>query len=399
MSEHHGVLRVRVARQHNRVTFVELFFDLVFVFAVTQLSHTLIEHFTLGDALPTLVLLLAVWWVWIYTTWATNWLDPDNYLVRILLFIIMLAGLFMSSSIPKAFGERGLAFAGAYVFMQVVRTAFVMWAFRDQAIRQKNFRRILVWHAIAALMWLAGGVAEGSQRLLLWSIAVALEFLAPIVRFWLPVWGASSTRDWEVEGAHMAERCGLFIILALGESLLITGGIFSDMTWTSVNVTPFVASFAGTLLLWWLYFDRSAEAASQVIAEAEDPGRLARSAYTYSHIFIVAGIILLAVADEFILAHPIGHTEITTTIALLGGTALYLIGNLLFKWTIFGRIRYSHLLGLVALALLVPAANVLEPVYLIIATNLVLLAIALYESYAYRRLPQSQHRPATVHPD
>lgn len=399
MSEHHGVLRVRVPHQHNRVTFVELFFDLVFVFAVTQLSHSLVEHFTLGEAGATLVLLLAVWAVWIYTTWATNWLDPDNYLVRILLFALMLAGLLMSASIPKAFDERGLAFAAAYAFMQVSRTVFLYWAFLNQPTQHRNFQRILAWIVFASIFWVAGGLVQGAPRLILWVMAVSLKLLSPIIRYWTPFLGSSSFSDWDVEGAHMAERCGLFIIIALGESLLVTGSVFSELAWTSATVTAFIATFVGSLLLWWLYFDNNAEAASRNIAESSDAGRLARSAYTYSHFLIVAGIILLAVADEFILAHPTGQTDGATMIALLGGTALYLLGNLAFKWTIWQRVRISHIVGLIALIPLAAGANLLSPLQLIVLTTVLLAAIAVWEAYYYRRNPQAHQIAAAVQPE
>lgn len=396
MSEHHGVLRIRTPHHHNRVTFVELFFDLVFVFAITQLSHSLMEHFTFAEAGATAILLLAIWTVWIHTTWATNWLDPDHVWVRIMLFALMLAGLLMSSSIPKAFGERGLAFAGAYVFVQVSRALFVFWAFRAHPAQHRNFQRIFVWTLIAAIFWLVGGFVHGGARVLLWVVAISLGFMGPVVRFWTPFLGKSAISDWNVEGGHMAERCGLFIIIALGESILVTGSIFSGLEWTATNVAAFIASFVGSLLMWWLYFDRSAEAASQIISDAHDPGRLARSAYTYGHLIIVGGIILLAVADEFILAHPTGYTDMRTMIALLGGTALYLVGNLFFKWTVWRRVRYSHLFGLVALVLLIPAANLLSPLTLIIATTLLLVAIAAWEAYYYGRNPVHQTMPAVA---
>ena len=120
-SGHHGLLRERGGAGGNKVTFVELFFDLVFVFAVTQLSHSLLEHFTAIGAVQTALMLMAVWWVWIYTSWATNWLDPEKTAVRLMLFALMLVGLVLSTSIPLAFEAKGLAFAGAYVFMQVGR--------------------------------------------------------------------------------------------------------------------------------------------------------------------------------------------------------------------------------------------------------------------------------------
>lgn len=397
MNREHGFLRMRTGHQHNRVTFVELFFDLVFVFAITQLSHTLMEHFTLAGAVEALTLLWAVWCVWIYTAWATNWLDPENMKVRILLFVLMFAGLILSASIPKAFDSRGLAFAAAYVFIQLSRTAFVFWSFRERehATEYRNFLRILIWLIVSSIFWLAGGFADDGARWGFWIIAIILEFVSPAFGFWLPVLGRSFTSDWHIEGAHMAERCGLFIIIVLGESILVTGAIFSNLEWTAPTVIAFVASFVGSVMMWWLYFDRTSEAASEIIAHSDDPGRLGRSAYTYSHICLVAGIILLAVSDEFVLSHPTGHTEVETTIALLGGTALYLIGNLLVKWTVWGRVRISHVYGLIALVLLIPASNVLSPVMMMITTSVLLVGIAVWENYYYRQY--WEEHPVSTH--
>src|SRR5215510_13701832 len=144
--------------ERARVTYTELFFDLVFVFAVTQLSHNLIEHFSVLGLIETTLLLMAVWWVWIYTSWATNWLDPERTPVRLMLFALMLAGLVLSTSIPKAFADKGLALAGAYVFMQVGRCLFMLWALRHHsAASYRNFLRITSWFILSGVFWIAGG--------------------------------------------------------------------------------------------------------------------------------------------------------------------------------------------------------------------------------------------------
>jgi low temperature requirement protein LtrA len=271
--------------------------------------------------------------------------------------------------------------------MHVCRTGVLLWTLRKRPQQFRNYQRIAAWLILSGIFWLAGGFAKDGARVALWSIAIVIEFISPLVRFWLPVWGSSSLDDWQIEGAHMAERCGLFIIIVVGESILVTGSIFSGLVWNGANVAAFVVSFVGSLLLWWLYFDRSAEAASRVIAEAPDPGRLARSTYTYSHVTLVAGIILLAVSDQFVLSQPAGQTSIQTICALLGGTAFYLIGNLLIKWQVWHRVRTTHVIGLILLALLIPAATILSPLWMSIATTLILVAIAAGEQYYYRRNP------------
>jgi low temperature requirement protein LtrA len=383
-----NLLRARRAHEHGRVTFIELFFDLVFVFAVTQLSHSLLEHLTLDGALHATLLLMAVWWVWIYTSWVTNWLDPARTLVRLLLLGLMLAGLLLSTSIPEAFESRGLVFAAAYVTMQIGRSAFALWAVgRDDPGLTRNFQRIISWLALSGLLWIAGGLAEGNARLALWLAALLVEYLGPSFGFWVPRLGRSRTTDWNVEGHHMAERCALFIIIALGESILVTGATFAELDWSLTTVAAFVVAFVGSVAMWWIYFDSGAERGSAHIAGSSDPGRMARLAYTYLHLPIVAGIIVGAVADELILAHPTGHVDPKTIAAALGGPALYVLGTALFKATIARRFPLSHLVGLVLLPLLLLVATDMSPLALGAAAAVVLLLVATWERLSLRKRP------------
>ena len=354
-----SLLRERGRQDSGRVGMVELFFDLVFVFAVTQLSHTLLAHFDVATALEVALLMLAVWWVWIYTSWFTNWLDPERIPVRACLFALMAAALVLAVSIPEAFAQRGLAFAAAYASMQVGRTLFFLWAVRgERRSLVRNFQRILAWLSVAAVFWVAGGLAEGSARVALWVAALAIEVVSPVTYFWVPGLGRSSTADWDVDGSHMAERCGLFVIIALGESLLVTGATFAGSAWSQAAVAGFVVAFLGTVAMWWIYFDSGASVAHHRIAHADDPGRQARIAYSYFHLPIVAGIIVGAVADELVLAHP-DHADTGTIVAILGGPALYLVGTALFKWvTNVRRLPpLSHLAGLAGLVALIPLAT------------------------------------------
>jgi low temperature requirement protein LtrA len=382
-----SLLREKSAHGHHKVTFVELFFDLVFVFAVTQLSHSLIHHFNGVGAAQTALLTLAVWWAWIYTSWVTNWLDPDRPPVRLLLLALMLIGLILSAALPQAFEARGAAFAGAYVALQLGRTLFVIRAVRDHPGLRRNFQRIGAWLAAGAIGWIAGALHEGETRLACWTAALAVEYLSPAVGFWTPGLGRSTTRDWDVEGGHMAERCALFIIIALGESILVTGATFADLEWTPAGVAAFVASLVGSIAMWWLYFDASMETGSRIISTSGDPGRLARVAYTYVHLLLVAGIILGAVADEFVLAHPAGHAEPRTALATLGSSALYLLGTALFKRALTGRLPASPFVGLAALGAAALAARHLNSLALSAIATLVLVASAAWEGYARRGCP------------
>jgi len=378
-------LRIRGGHENSRVTYVELFYDLVFVFAVTQLSHGLLEHLTPLGALQTAVLMLAMWWAWIDTAWITNWLNPERTAVRLMLFALMLAGLVLSASIPKAFGERALPFALAFAVTQVGRSLFMLWALKNHdAGNFLNFIRIVLWQGATASLWIAGALAEGPVRVTLWAIAVGIETSAPLFGFWVPVLGRSATTDWAVEGGHMAERCGLFVIIALGESILVTGATFAGLTWTADHIGAFLVAFTGSVAMWVIYFNIGAERASRQIASSEDPGRLARNGYTYLHILLVAGIIVAAVGDDLALHHPNGHNDTGTTAVLIGGPALYLIGNLLFKRLSAPNLPLSHLVGLGLLAMLIPAVPVTTPLLLSSATTAVLIVVAAWESISLR---------------
>jgi low temperature requirement protein LtrA len=394
---HDNLLRTRGSAEDGRVTFVELFFELVFVFAVTQLSHGLLQYQTPAGLQHTALLLLAVWWAWIDTSWVTNWLDPQKTPVRLLLFALMLVGLVLSASIPEAFAERGLVFAAAYAVIQVGRSLFMLWALKNHSSTNfHNFQRIAAWHVLVALIWLAGGLAHGEARLALWIFALVVETAAPTVGFFVPGLGRSATADWDIAGSHMAERCGLFIIIALGESVLVTGATFSELAWDLSAFAAFVGALAGAVAMWWVYFNVGAEKASRLIAHSADPGRVGRLAYTYMHIVIVAGIIVVAVADELVLAHPSGHVARATTAAALGGPALYLLGNILFKRSVARWLPLSHLVGLAALAALVPAASHLTPLLLGAAASAVLVIVAIWETLSLKSYRAAPNRAEPV---
>jgi low temperature requirement protein LtrA len=379
------MFRPIVPNQHSRVTYAELFFDLVFVFAVTQISHTLLGRFTPLGAVQVTVLFLAVWWVWVYTTWITNWLNPELTPVRILLFSLMLGGLVLSTSIPSAFEARGLWFAGAYAAMQVGRTLFWLASIpRGRIPGLLNAVRILVWLSLSAVFWVAGGFAGGHARLILWAVALLIEYISPAVRFWIPKYGPSTVADWFVEGGHMAERCAGFIIIALGESIVVTGATFADLTWSAENIGAFVSAFIGSIAMWWIYFHKGAEAGSELISRSSEPGRLARLAYTYLHMPIVAGIILSAVADELVLTHPNGHSDIRTLVSAIGGPSLFLLGTILFKHTIRGFLQLSHGVGIIAFAVLAWFAGGLSPLLLSALTTLIMIIVAVWESVSLR---------------
>ena len=393
----HGLLRVRHAGGHSKVTNIELFFDLVFVYAVTQLSHTLLHGLNVIGALQVLLLFLAVWWVWVFTSWVTNWLDPERPLVRLLLLALMFAGLLLSIALPEAFGARGLLFAGAYVFMQVGRTLFMLWALGDAApANTRNFQRITVWLVLPGVLWLAGGWLDGQWRWVLWIAALLLEYLGPALAFYVPGMGRSSTSDWDIDGGHLAERCSQFVIIALGESVLVTGSSFADTLSQSQALLAFVSAFVGSVAMWWIYFDLGAERGSRAIRQSADPGRTARVAYTYLHLLIVAGIIVSAVADELTLHGAAQRVDTISGAVLLGGPALYLFGNAWFKKTANStNLPLSHLAGFGLLAVLALTLTHWSVASLGVATTVVLVLVALWEVCSLRSVREALRGSAT----
>lgn len=392
MNRASSLLRQRERQDSGKVTTIELFFDLVFVFAVTQLSHSLLAHLNLEGALQAALLLLAVWWVWIYTSWVTNWLDPERIPVRLCLFVLMLAGLLLSTSIPHAFTESGLVFAAAYGFMQVGRTLFFLWAVRSEPLRvRRNFQRILAWLSLSAVFWIAGGLAEGQARFNWWTGALLLEFVSPSLNFWVPGLGRSNIADWNVDGDHLSERCGLFVIIALGDSLLVTGGTFASLAWDSGSIAAALLALLGSMAMWWIYFDTGAERAHRRIGQSGNPGRQARVPYTYLHTLIVGGIIVCAVADGLVLAHPARTDNAggAAIAAIVGGPMLYLLGIALFKWVTNDRPQppRSHLVGLLLLLALwlLAHAELLSNLALDACATAILLLVALWESVVLRR--------------
>ncbi len=192
--------------------------------------------------------------------------------------------------------------------------------------------------------------------------------------------GATPTSDWDIDGGHMAERSAAFIIIALGESVVVMGATLSEAVLDTGVVLAFLASFGASVAMWWLYFAVGAETGRHRIEAADDPGRVARITYTYLPVLLVAGIIVTAVADELTVAHPGGHdADLATVLTLIGGPALYVFGNLLFKKVTSGRVPLSHLVGLALLVVVGLVGLRAEPLSLSIATTVILFGIAYWE--------------------
>lgn len=383
-------LRAKGSKNESKVSFVELFFDLVFVFSISQLAHSLAEHFTPLGALEAVMLIFAIWWVWVFTAWVTNWLDPDRMPVRIMLFVLMFAGLILSSAIPDAFGEKAIFFAGAYVFMQVGRSLFTVYALKNvNPANHRNFLRITSWLVLSGVFWIVGALMEGEMRLGLWLVALVIEYSAPALGFRVPGLGKSTAADWDVSGAHLAERCALFIIICLGEAVLQAGQTFAEQPVSPLIIMVFITAFVGTVALWWIYFQFGHERAAHRIEHDDMPGSLARQAFTYAHIPILAGIILSVVGDEFLFAHPHDQADMHAAAAILGGPAVFLVGNLWFKGVTTGRPPLSHLVGLVGLGLLLFTLPLVVVYQLGILATAMLVVVAIWEFASLTRVVPS----------
>jgi low temperature requirement protein LtrA len=359
---------------------VELLFDLVYAFAVTQISHLLIGDLSLTGAGRAAFLLWVVWWAWIYTTWMLNWFDPASSRVRLLVVTAALVSLLMAAAIPTAFTTHALLFAGAYVLLQVGRNVAAMSLLHRSHELHVVFERIVTWSLVSGVLWIAGGLVASSLRFALWGPALGVDLIAPIVGYWTPGVGKSRTADYPVEGGHFAERFQSFVIIVLGESIIVTGATASSHGLGTVTVVALAVAFLVTGGLWWLYFGVVAENSRRHLAEAEDPAVLARDAYTYLHLPIIAAVIMVAVGDDLLIAHPNTALSAAGTAMLVGGPALYLAGETLFRLRMIGSIGPKRVTAVAALCLLGVVGGSLSALLVAALVAVLLTALALWEA-------------------
>jgi low temperature requirement protein LtrA len=375
----HKLLRKRSG--HASVSFSELLFDLIYVFAVTQLSHYLLHHLYFEGLLQTLILWFGVWLVWQYTAWFTNWFDPDKRPIRVILFATMLISLFMTASIPRAFEDRALVFAICCASMQIGRSAITLFLLGNKHLLTPNYRRILVWACISGFFWILGALYEEQHtRMLLWLTAVLCDYISPMFGFYTPGLGRSdSSKEWTIDGHHLTERCQLFVIIAFGETLLMTGASFSEIdNWNMEIVISTLTSFIGSLAMWWIYFDISSEAAFRKISDTTNPGLLGLK-YNVVHIVLVGALIVCAVGDELVVSEPSSTVTYTSLFVLIGGPIIYILANTIFKWITCHTIPVSHIVAVASLLLLIPISYFVSILILNICVVSVLIFIAIFE--------------------
>jgi low temperature requirement protein LtrA len=375
-------MRVAVSRApgtERDVSPLELFFDLVYVFAIGQLSHHLVEHVDLRTGAETLILALAVFYAWYMTAWGANWLDPDPLPVRAALVGLMFASLLMSVAIGDAFDGRAWLFVTGYLLLQVGRAAFLIVALRGRP-QGEHFVNDLVWELLTGVLWVAGAIADPDARLVLWGLAVAVAYGGAWAQHWLPGRGRRvDLEHTEIAGAHLVERFRLFFIIVLGETVLTTGNAFAGEPFALDRLLALAIAFTGTVALWWCYFQRAEALGVEAAESAEDAGAAGLWG-TWTLTLIVLALIAIAVGDELAIAHPGDDATLGFSVLAFGGPALFLLAQLLFHRAALGRTPRSRPLGIAALAILAVATAPLTMIAGIAAATAVLVAVAIADT-------------------
>jgi low temperature requirement protein LtrA len=382
---------LRGPEEPRRATFLELFFDLAFVFALFQLSHGLLKHLDWNDAFQTAVLLLAVWLVWNHTAGIGDRYDTRRPTIQLLVIGSMFGAFVLAAAVPEAFSTRGLVFAGAYTAVQVGRSLFFTVAARGDK-RRPEVRRLFCF-GVSALPWLAGAAAQGWARGVLWALAAAVDYIAPRLGWPAPGIGRASAEELGIAGEFLAERQRQFFIIALGELILVTGlTVTSGGGFGAGHTAAAVVAFATTVLLWRVYIYRAGEVLGAAVAAAPDPFRVALSAL-FGHPVMVAGLVVISVGDELAISHPAGPIRSAWIAVIFGGPTLFLAGRAVFEYAVFSRVSPEHVIGVLVLAAISPAMVLVPPLLAALAATVVLAGVAIADAASARRHPDDPPSP------
>ena len=367
---------------HERqVTPLELFFDLVFVFAVSQLSHHLLEHLSWRVAAETAVMLVAVFTAWGYTSWTATMIPADRPATYWMLIGVMGLGLFMNAGITGAFEASAWRFVIPFVVIQLGRTIWTL-SNAPEPIFQDHFRRVLIWSVATTPLWIAGAAAAPGPRLCWWAAAAGLE----LVGTWLahPVPGRKlQSEHVEFDAEHLLERCRLFLIIALGETVLTSGTAIANAAIEPMTMFTGTAAMVVTVSLWSLGFGRTGRLTRVQAEQTRDPIYLSRHALN-GVMVLVAGLILVAVANELVIARPRGHGSAALALLLFGGPMLYLLAQAWYLRSILNQRATIQLTGTALLLLGAIATIPAEPFVALIATAVCLSGLAIFESKSSR---------------
>jgi len=323
---------------------------------------------------------------WQHTTWVTNWFNPNIRTIRLLLFALMIVGLFMAAAIPDAFGDRAWLFVVCYIAIQVGRTSSILLMLGRHHRLSPNFKRILGWFLISSVFWIVGIFEEGNIRIAVWIIAVLCDYISPMFGFYLPFLGRSdSSKDWTIDGHHLAERSQLFVIIAFGETILMTGDSLSELeVWTTPVILATLLSILSSLSMWWIYFDSSSEAGAERIQRVSDPGLLGLKFHAV-HVVLVGALIMSAVGDELVVNHPLGANTMESVVVIVVSSILYLITNMIYKWLSCHIIAKSHIIGILILLLVIPFYNLFNLLMLNTIVVCVFVFISVFEIVGTRK--------------
>ena len=371
----------------HQVTPLELFFDLVFVFAITQVTALLASHPTWGGVLRGMLVLAALWWAWNVYAWLTSAADVDEGGVRLTMLASTAAMVVVALAVPEAFGDNAVLFGVAYLLVRLLHLALAAIVGRGDPDRIGALLRFAPTAIVGASLIVVAGFLEGDARIALWFVALAIDYLGPRV--------IGMGRGWRMAPVHFAERYGLIILIALGESIIAIGiGAGFDL-----GTEEIVAAVLGVVVvsaLWWLYFDVAAIFGRRRLAQASglDQSRLALDAYAYFHLPMVAGIVLFALGLKTTLNHVDSELDTVAAVGLCGGAALYLLGHVAFLLRATGRIFRRRTIGGAVLLALIPAALALPAIAALALVSVVCSLVVAWEALRHR-----EHRLQVRHPD
>ncbi|MEU1360502.1 low temperature requirement protein A [Micromonospora zamorensis] len=349
---------VPAATTPGRATFLELFFDLVYVFALTRISARAFEDLTQDPGREhgwgtvtgggkTLLLLLALWAVWQGTAWTTSRYDPYKVPLQTVVITALVCSMLMGVAIPRAFSETALLFAVAYVVAQVTRPLILSIALGPHPYRRLKVRMAAVF-AFSGVFWISGAMLTTNAQVVLWSAALAIEYLAARCGWPVPGLGRSTVSKWEIAGEHLAERYQQFFLVALGETILVAGFAYSAGPYESGHVWAFALALATSIMLWRIYVQRAGRILGEAVVKARHPATIGRSAAD-THLLMVIGLAATAIGYELIIEHPLERIPGPWLAMVLGGPALFLAGRARLEYEVFGRVSPSRWIALTVL--------------------------------------------------
>ncbi|MFD7987463.1 low temperature requirement protein A [Kitasatospora indigofera] len=363
----------------KRVTWAELYFDLVFVFAITQVSALLHHHHDWAGVARALVVFVPVYWCWVGTTVQANIRDVDNVRDRIGIFAVGLAGLFMALALPGAYGRRGLLLGGAYWAARLVLLGMLA---RMPGVLRGPYG---IGALVSGPLLLAGGLLDGGPRLLLWSLAALCDLSAPVLLRRRPARVA-------YHPAHMPERFGLFLLVALGESIVGTGAAAAGVALDAAELLAVAAAFTISCGLWWQYFVYAADAMRHAVTVAESRRDVIRRVFQYGHLSLLAGVIAVAVGFGETVAHPGRALGGGAAGLLYGGCGLYLLSFGYTRWMMFRKVSGTRIAAACLVFVLVPLVMRLPALVALLALAALLVALNVVEHLRVRRAAAAAER-------